>query len=527
MAGGKETPRQKMIGMMYLVLTALLALQVSNSVLEKFIFIDETLNTQAKESEIRNTGTLGRIEAEVEKKGERESDVKALEKAKQVRQMTKTTLEYLSEVRSEMAIITGAGDEDGYDENGQLIGAKDYDKVGALMMFGGRGEELKNKLNTYAADLSKLAGEEFKPLARDAKDIDIAKNDPNQNKKNFAEYYFQNTPTAAGMATISYMETEVLSYEAKALDDIAKEVGAKDVSFDQIIPMVLPVSNIVAAGAPFEGDLFISASSSAVDPTMTFEGKDIEVVNGKGKIKFTATPGSYDKDGLAAKTFKATITLNDSVYSIEHPYFVAKPVIQIQSAAISSLYLNCGNELNVQVPALGTNYNPAFSASGGRAVKGAKKGEVTVIPTAAKVALTVSSNGNRIGTENFTVKRVPKPTLAITNRGKPVNMKTGMKVPGPRQLSVRAVPDETFASLLPKDARYRIVEWEMIIARGSRPVVRETIKKQDLSMSKYLSQIKPNDRIVIEVKKVARMNFQGKTEPVTGIANTIFSIPLH
>jgi hypothetical protein len=40
MAGGKETPRQKMIGMMYLVLTALLALQVSNAVLEKFAIIN-------------------------------------------------------------------------------------------------------------------------------------------------------------------------------------------------------------------------------------------------------------------------------------------------------------------------------------------------------------------------------------------------------------------------------------------------------------------------------------------------------
>jgi hypothetical protein len=43
MAGGKETPRQKMIGMMYMVLTALLALNVSNSVLEKFAIIDDTL----------------------------------------------------------------------------------------------------------------------------------------------------------------------------------------------------------------------------------------------------------------------------------------------------------------------------------------------------------------------------------------------------------------------------------------------------------------------------------------------------
>ena len=53
MAGGKETPRQKMIGMMYLVLTALLALQVSNAVLEKFAIINETLNGLISGEEIR------------------------------------------------------------------------------------------------------------------------------------------------------------------------------------------------------------------------------------------------------------------------------------------------------------------------------------------------------------------------------------------------------------------------------------------------------------------------------------------
>ena len=56
MAGGKETPRQKMIGMMYLVLLAMLALQVSNTVLEKFIFINQSLEVALQKTV--NTGVL-------------------------------------------------------------------------------------------------------------------------------------------------------------------------------------------------------------------------------------------------------------------------------------------------------------------------------------------------------------------------------------------------------------------------------------------------------------------------------------
>ena len=524
MAGGKETPRQKMIGMMYLVLTALLALQISNAVLEKFIFIDQTLQTSVNENVTKNNKTIGRIEAEVKKKGDREGDVKALEKAKQVRQMTAALLSELQEYREEMARITG-----GRDENGKLIGAKDYDKVGSWMIHGGKGKELKDRLNKYSTDLGSVTGESFLPLGRDAKDIDIAKNDPDQKDKNFSEYYFENTPTAAGMATISQMETEVLSYEQLALDKIAEEVGAKDVSFDLIRPMVLPISNVVAAGTKFEGDLFVAASSSAVDPEMTFEGKELEVVEGKGKISFVATPGAYDKDGFAKKTFKATVTLSDSTYELEHEYTVAKPVIQIQSASISSLYLNCGNELNVQVPALGSAYSPSFSTTGADNVKGAQKGIVTVIPTARKVTLTVRSDGNLIGSQDFGVRPIPKPTLEISERGRPINLKSGVSAPGPRQINIRAVPDETFLAQLPKDARYRVSEWEITLAAGARAVHSERVRAEQFAMPQtILSRVQSGMRIVIEVKRVQRMNFQNKVEDVSlsGLSN-IFTININ
>jgi hypothetical protein len=67
MAGGKETPRQKMIGMMYLVLTALLALQVSSAVLEKFAIINETMLTFKEETNKKNAATLNEIVKEAGK----------------------------------------------------------------------------------------------------------------------------------------------------------------------------------------------------------------------------------------------------------------------------------------------------------------------------------------------------------------------------------------------------------------------------------------------------------------------------
>ena len=537
MAGGKETPRQKMIGMMYLVLTALLALQVSNAVLEKFIFIDEILQEKKEEDSHHNERLISAIGTEIEKKGNRPADLKVLDKAEQVRQRTEELIVYMSDMREKMVEITG-----GRDGNQHIVGAKDYDKVGTYMMYQGKGKELRDKLNGFAAFLRETTGdtESFPDLAKDAKDIPIAARDPNHRDKKFTEYYFENTPTAAGMATMSFISNQVLAYEAIALEDLAEMVGAKDVSFDQIFPIVLPKSNIVAAGAKFEGDLFITASSSAIDPEMAFNlnpaakpadeaNKDVEVVDGKGKIEFRASPaGSYNKDGLAEKKFSTFITMNDSTYEYVHTYFVAEPVITVQSAAVSALYFNCGNELNIQVPALGTEYNPTFSASGGSAIGGAQKGLVTIVPTDPKgVTISVSSGGNRIGSRTFKVRGIPKPTIEVSDRGKKINMKQGVSAKQLRSISIRAIPDESFKSFLPKDARYRVTEWEIILARGRSAVKTEKVRKQDLSLSSYVTQARPGDRIVIEVKQVVRRNFQDKNERVAGMSGQVFTIPLN
>ena len=528
MSGGKETPRQKMIGMMYLVLTALLALQVSNAVLDKFVFIDEALNSAAKEINTKNTATLSSIQKEVEKKGTRAADVKALTKAQTVRELTKKTMKNLGVLREKFVEITGGRDA----ETGQLIGIKDFDIVSNYMINKGHGENLEEELNEYAEELARLSGEKFTPLAKPASEIDIAKDDPNQNKKDFTDYYFGHTPTAAGMATISHLESEVLRYEQKALEGIAEEIGAKDVSFDQIVPLVKPISNIVASGANFEADLYLAASSSSINPRFMYNSKEVAVetdANGIkfGKIKFAAKASNYDpKTLLAEASFEAEIELNDSIYKIKHKYQVVKPVIQVRSAALSALYMNCGNDLDIQVPALGTNYNPTFSSGDATTIKGSKTGLVTVIPTGrSKVKLTVSNGGNVLGTETFSVKKPPLPKFSFKTRGKDIDMKNGIKASSFRSMDVAAIADENFAREVPKDARYRIREIEIILARGTRPVARGTVKKQKVNLSSYASQARPGDILVVEIKKVYRRTYQGKNERVP-VKNEIYRIPL-
>jgi gliding motility-associated protein GldM len=275
----------------------------------------------------------------------------------------------------------------------------------------------------------------------------------------------------------------------------------------------------------------LAASSSALKPEISVDGKPLVVdKEGRGKLEFTATGGAYDKDGLVKKTWKGAIKFKnrgkDTTFFVTGEYVVAQPVIQVQSGAVSALYMNCGNPLQINVPALGSVYNPSFAATGADIQNGSKKGEIYVIPNAKTVTLKVSSGGNYIGNVDFPVKPVPKPDIQIINNGKPVDLKNGLKAPGPRTLQIKAVPLPDFLASNPKDARYRVTEWTLYLLRGSRLVLQKDSNTEIADISNFATQAKPGDRIVVEVKKVVRTNFYDKTEEVKITSQNIQTISL-
>lgn len=536
---GKETPRQKMIGMMYLVLTALLALQVSNAVLEKFIFINKSLERMAVDYEEKNHQTVANIEAQVKKRNNQKEEVVILNVAKDVQERTIAIMKYLRDTKDEMVEITGGIDP----ETNRLVGGSDYDKVSTMMLQRKgttgktKGIELQNMLNEYAKFLIEQTGsafsDEFQPLALDGKDIPEFASDPDQKDKRFPELFFENTPTAAGMASVSYLETEVLNYERKALAILADSVGAGEVSFNLIFPLIRPQSNIVAAGGKYTAKMFIAASSSALKPDFYKDGvkltsAELEIPGGEkikyGEVSFIATPGKYNKDGLAEKSFHAKIDLDGKPYDIIEKYYVARPTIIVASSALSALWKNCGNALNVQVPSLGNSYNPVITATNATTVRGATKGEVTIIPKArGKVIMTVRNSGSLIGSKNFTVKDIPLPRYDLAIPRSAGNENDGVKARAFRNLTVNAKPEPSFASDVPKDARYRVREVEVKLVRNGDPIKTQVFKTNKINLTSYAQTARKGDLYIFTIKNVVRTNFQNKSERVP-VRNVIFKV---
>jgi len=515
-----------MIGMMYLVLTALLALNVSSAVLEKFAIINETMLEFKAETDKNNAVTLQQIVAEAGK-SQNARVVRAKENAQKVRELTQTTLANIAKLKLEMMKLSKT------DHINEALINDHSSKVAAMMVTTPTGKNFEALLEDYVKQLKDYSGlNDFPPLAKRPKDMPLFATDEDHKNKDFLTFTFENTPAIAALTSVTQIETEILQYERKALEKLLADAGIGKVSFDNMVPMVRTKSSVVAAGAKYEADLFISASSSSFQPEMFRDGQKLDLFTDPsgvrmGKVEFVASATNFDPQSLLAKkTFLAEIKLPDTVLRQEVEYWVAKPVVRVTTGNAPTLYLNCGNTVNIEVPALGTNYNPSFSAKGATVIKGDKPGRVTIVPTQRKITVSVSNSGTHLDNIGFDVKPIPLPRYAIRdNTGREVDKKTGVKGSALTGLRVVPEPDPTFKEEVPKDAVYRIRSMEVIHARGTSPVNRMNATNEVLDLAGWRSQFRPGDRIVIEIKTVTRRNFQGQEERVE-VKNEVHTVPI-
>ncbi|RVU23532.1 gliding motility protein GldM [Sandaracinomonas limnophila] len=529
MANLKETPRQKMIGMMYLVLTALLALQVSDALLQKFTLLNSSLEIANQSSHSKNKGMVEGIEQRIKDLPNPAAYSDVITRAQNVRKISDEIVNYLDGLKSKIIDAGGGIDP----ETGMVKNPKEEEKVFELMVGANKSGEayhLVNLLDKYVANLEKLAdpGTKFSKLALAANEDPTAKMDANQANKDFAELNFQSTPVPAALASLSQKQAEVRRYESEVLNQLAAKVGAKEIKFDKVFAQVSANANTVVAGMDYEAEVFIAATSSGFTPRMSYNGSSIPVQDGRGKIKFKTSGGGYDANGLSRKTYVATVSYmspaGPKTESITKEYFVLKPTYNIETATLPALYLGCANRLSVVSPGLGSLWNPNFSADGGEAIGGANRGKVTIVPSASTITLNVSNGGTLLGKEVFRVRRVPRPEVKVFGNGGELDEKRGASASGLRTIDARAIADESFKSTNPEDANFRVAEVYIALARGQRKIDDITLQGSG-SIAKLASQAQAGDRYYIEIKGVQRKNFKGTVETIP--YNMTKNIPLN
>jgi gliding motility-associated protein GldM len=533
MAGGKESPRQKMINMMYLVLTAMLALQISNAILQKFQLLNNSIERSNSAANETNGKSVQAIKDKIEKDASAAKYADVLRQANDVRKMTAEMDNYIAGLKQE---ITNAGG--GLDPvTGGVKNPSEEEKV-AILMVGpnknGKGYELKKRLNEFAAQLQKFAApnSKFSELAIDAsQDPALSKTDASTRNKDFSELYFAQTPVPAALAVLSQKQSEVRRLESQVLEYLASQVGIKEIKFDEIFAVVIPDARAVVAGQKYHAEVAIGAYSKSITPRISINGAAVPVKDGKGIYELTAQGGEFDKNGQLKRSYTASVSYpspDGSMKTVtkEESYTVLQPSVQLESASLPPLYFKCANELQTSSPGLGALYSPTFGGSGAEFIPGGG-GKVTVVPNSAQVTLSVTNNGFKLKDFPFKVRRVPKPTVYFTTQGgKRLDEKRGESAAALRGIIAVAAADENFKTTNPKDANYRVAEFEVNLARGSKRVGNVPVSGGSANIANLAQQAQSGDRYVIEVKRVERRNFKGEIESVD-VGSVIVTIPLN
>ena len=531
MAGGNDSPRQKMINMMYLVLTAMLALQVSNAILQKFVLLNNSLqqaNTAADES---NKRTLAAMNEAVEKAGNKPEYRQLYSNATVVRKKTADLITYIEGLKSQIVQEAGGGIDQ---ETGGIVNLAEEEKVANIFVKNKKGYELKSKLEAYVAEIQKYAPNIKLPsLALDAKDDPaMGKMDANTKSKDFAELMFETTPVPAAMAGLSQKQSSIRRYESEVLGYLAEQVGAKEIKFDKIFAVVIPDSRTVVAGQTYKADIAIGAYSSAITPRISINGSGLAVKDGKGTYEVRTSGGQFDANGQMKRSYTATVSYPKPDGSMEtvtqqEEYTVLKPSVEIMSQSMPPLYFKCANRLQTSSPGLGSLFKPSFSGSGAEFIPGGG-GKVTIVPNSAKVSLQVNNDGIALGSFPFSVRTVPKPTIVAKANGATVSndmMKKGVTASGVRTISVDAIADEDFRVSNPEDAAFRVVSFNVYLGSGTRAKDKMENQSGTVNISRLAQQAEPGDRYLIQVNKVQRKNFKGEIVDVS-VGEMSFTIPL-
>lgn len=232
MAGGKESPRQKMIGMMYLVLTALLALQIKDSVLEKFVLIENGL----KEANVAifdyNQAIVEDIKTSVANQGNKEGDLAVAKAAENIRKYTNGLIDNLEKLKNEVGeVSSGSSNPDDYYTRSVL---KKYEPQSNLMVNQKKADELQEWLDSYPeqvnaaiASLGKnvMSEEWAQTLAIKAEDIAFYANNQEEKKKDYAHFNFYKAPLASVLAQLTFYQNQLYAKESEALNYVANLIG--------------------------------------------------------------------------------------------------------------------------------------------------------------------------------------------------------------------------------------------------------------------------------------------------------------
>ena len=450
------SPRQKMINLMYVVLMAMLALNVSNEVLNGFSIVEESLNRTTENAAQESQAIYQDFEEQMAANPQKVKEW--YDKAMMVKHMSDSLYNFAAELK--LAIAREADGEKGDPRN--LQNREDLEAANQVMLAPGRGrgEALKNAIDNYRNGMVAMIPDADKQQII-AKDL-TTEVPPTGLGKNWQEYMFEAMPAVAAITSLSKLQNDVRNAEKEVLHTLVQNIDVKDIRVNALDAFVIPNSQTIVQGDKFSAHIVMAAVDTTQVPDIYIDGKKMDLADGLYETYCSRT-GDFTLNGY----IETTNGNGDRIRrDFAQKYTVVEPSATVSADLTRMLYAGYNNPISISVPGVPLNKISASMTNGTLQQTGPGKyiAHPSKIGQDAVITVTSTNTGRAqtMGTFSFRVRKLPDPTPYIDIKdeaGNPSRFKGG-NMPKGSLMAVENIGAAIDDGIL--DIGFRVVSFETV-----------------------------------------------------------------
>ncbi|MGP1514391.1 MAG: gliding motility protein GldM [Bacteroidales bacterium] len=424
-----ETPRQKMIGMMYLVYTAMLALNVSAEILNGFVTVGDSMDVTNKLLATKTAGAYQMFEnAYNNNPGKIQEN---WNKAQEVKKATSEMVNYIDDLKYDL-IASVEGYKGGRTEARKNIEQglegkigynviKKKDNVSETVNFmlgseqhenSGQAAELRKKIDAYQKKMMGLCADRYKKQLQTIQ-IDTKSKHKNAEGKElgWSMYNFYQGILVADIVVLNKLKSEIKNQEYDMINNLYSDISADDFKFDKVVARVIPRETYIMQGGTYEADVIVAAIDTRTPLEGECAGGSISATD-SGTLRLKIGSGALGK-----RTYKGVVYVKKETgrtpYDFSGEFFVAPPSVTISPTNMNVLYCGVDNPISIAAPGVNSNDLMVSMTGGGGSIRKNTNGTFTVsVKTPGKATISVSAKLNgatkALGSMDFRCKQIPK-----------------------------------------------------------------------------------------------------------------------
>ena len=453
------SPSQKMMNLMYIVLLAMLALNISPDVLNGFTLVENGLSRSTQNATEQNRSLYENFEEQMKANPAKVGEW--YEKAVSVQAMSDSLYNFAQALKQ--SIVREADGRDGDLEN--IRNKEDLEAASQVMLAPGRGQgdRLYRQIVDYRTRILAMVDD---PVQRSIISSNFSTEVPKKQQamgKNWVEYMFESTPAAAATTLLTKLQSDVRYAEGEVLHTLANNIDLKDVRVNQLNAYVVPNAQTIVQGGKFSARIIMAAVDTTQQPQIYIGGRPVSLRNGL----YETVCGSVGDFTLAGHIEMADASGSTVRREFQQKYSVVAPSATVSADMMNVLYAGYDNPVSVSVPGIPSNRISAAMTGGTLQANGpgkyiarpAKIGENAVITITSQT----EAGQQKMGAFTFRVRKLPDPTAYIPfsdEKGNPAKYIGGRAFPKSTLLAADGIGAAIDDGLL--NSAFRVISFETV-----------------------------------------------------------------